>query len=216
MLPARSREFPVYVDLSDLGSDFFANTNCTDIKVTTSNGTTEVPREIVSCNAGAETGELHFKAPALSDTEDNEFYIYYGSGDADYAASDPLGAEAVWADYAFVSHDGGGFDSVTSTSGAQNGTLTIGGDADPHMGEATLFNGTDAYIDYADTSAQRPTNLTLQAWLKNDGGDWNTVSEYPISKRTGNSGNGYMFWMRNDSGFRLFASDNLSLAICPV
>jgi hypothetical protein len=201
--------FPVYVDLSDLGSDFFNNTNCTDIRVTTSNGTTEVPREIVSCSTVNGTGELHFLAPELSHTENTEFYIYYGSGQSDYAPTDTYGAQAVWEDYVFVSHDGGGTNSVTGIAGTTAGTITVGGDANPHMGSATTFNGTNAYIDYADSSAQRPTNLTLQTWLKNDGGDWNNPFEEPISKRTGNNFNGYMFFARNDLDFRVYASDNL-------
>jgi hypothetical protein len=59
--------FPVYVNLSDLGEGFFQHTqnNGGDIRVTTDDGITEVPRELVSCDIDNQTGELHFLAPSL-------------------------------------------------------------------------------------------------------------------------------------------------------
>ncbi|GAG49321.1 unnamed protein product, partial [marine sediment metagenome] len=65
---ANLTNFPVYVNLANLGSDFFSNVKGDggDIRITKSDGTTELPREIVAINTGAETGEIHFKADSLS------------------------------------------------------------------------------------------------------------------------------------------------------
>lgn len=91
--------FPVYVNLSDLGNDFFADVQSSgaDIRITTSDGETELPREIVSIDTGAKTGELHFKADTISSSADTTFYLYYNNSAASgYAANDTYGAENVW------------------------------------------------------------------------------------------------------------------------
>ena len=55
-------DFPVYLDLSDFDAEFFTNvaTDGGDIRITTSDGVTEVAREIVAIDTGAQTGELYF------------------------------------------------------------------------------------------------------------------------------------------------------------
>jgi len=92
-------DFPVYVNLADMPAGFWSavNSDCGDIRVTESDGTTEVPREVVTCSVAGQSGELHFKAPALSSSSDSIFYIYYGdSGASDYATSATYGAQNVW------------------------------------------------------------------------------------------------------------------------
>jgi hypothetical protein len=140
--------FPVYLDLADLAAtNFFAQVRADggDIRITMANGQTELPREIVSINTGASTGELHFLAPELSGGE--VFYIYYGNAAAtDYATSDPFGAENVWAtDYIAVYH----METITpsvmdSTSSSFDGTsinmTTIGNVSTGVMSNAILFN----------------------------------------------------------------------------
>lgn len=56
-------DFPVYVDLSDLPAGFHTNVKSDggDIRVTKSDGTTEVAREVVFYNATDDTGELRRK-----------------------------------------------------------------------------------------------------------------------------------------------------------
>src|SRR5690606_33907440 len=101
-------DFPVYVDLSDMPAEFHNNVNAdgSDIRVTTGDEGTEVPREVVFYDADTDTGELHFKAPTLSSTTDTTFYIYYGNSSAgDYADDATYGAENVWSNgYAGVWH----------------------------------------------------------------------------------------------------------------
>lgn len=100
-------DYPVYVDLNDLPAGFHTNVTSDggDIRVTTSDGTTEVARELVFYTAASDTGELHFLAPSISGTATTTFYIYYGNSSADdYAITDTYGAENVWADFVAVWH----------------------------------------------------------------------------------------------------------------
>src|SRR3990167_5201660 len=93
-------DFPVYVNINNLPAGFHTNVNQTDardIRVTKSDGTTELPREVVFYTAASDTGELHFKADSVANATDTDFYIYYGNaGASDYAISDTYGANNVW------------------------------------------------------------------------------------------------------------------------
>jgi hypothetical protein len=173
-------DFPVYVDLSTLGPDFFSEVRADggDIRVTTADGATEVPREVVAVNTGAGTGELHFKAPTLSSTTDNTFYIYYGNATAeDYPVYHVNGANNVWTNgYVFVSHDGAGTDSTSNdVQSTAFGTISLGG-ATGQLGSATQFNGSNARLslDYSYNRTDDLNNLTAQAWVRVPaaGGDW--------------------------------------------
>lgn len=100
--------FPVYVDLSLLGNDFFSNVRADggDIRITKGDGVTELAREIVEINTTAKIGELHFIADEISDEQNTEFYIYYGNSEAeDYEPDDDYGSQNVWdSDYIGVWH----------------------------------------------------------------------------------------------------------------
>lgn len=73
--------FPVYVDFSNLGSNFFSSIQAdgSDIKIVKNDGRTRLPREIVFLGSGE--GGLYFKADSLSATSNTDFYIYYGNSD---------------------------------------------------------------------------------------------------------------------------------------
>jgi len=91
--------FTVYVNLSDLGSDFFSNstTDCGDLRVTESDFVTEVAREVVFCDTGAETGELHFITSSLSASTDTTFWIYYNnSGATEPPPNSTFGSQNAW------------------------------------------------------------------------------------------------------------------------
>ena len=144
-------DFPVFVDLSTLGSDFFQNvkTDGGDIRITTADGKTELSREIVFVDSVAETGELHFKAPNLSPTVDTDFYIYYGNSAAnDYLPTDPFGRNAVWSNgFEMVSH----LNNTTDATGKGN-DLTANGGISPgntisRVGKATTFDGVDDFFE---------------------------------------------------------------------
>jgi hypothetical protein len=125
--------FPVFVSLADLPSDFHTNVKAAgaDIRITTADGTTEVPREIVSYVASASTGEMHFKAD-ISSSADTSFYIYYGnSGATDYAVTATFGRNNVWkTEYAGVFHSNSlttNYEGTQANLTNQNTVLTSAG-----------------------------------------------------------------------------------------
>ncbi|MCI0854579.1 MAG: DUF2341 domain-containing protein, partial [Chloroflexi bacterium] len=171
--------FPVYVDMADLGSDFFANVKSDggDIRITNSDGTTELAREVVEINTGAETGEIHFKADSLSSSGDTSFYIYYGnSGASDYAVTDPYGRNAVWSNgYAAVWHleeetSGTGTANlyVDSTGNGNDGNDQVAATGQTgRLGSGQELDGAADYIDMGDVlDFADPADFTLESWIR--------------------------------------------------
>ena len=139
-------DFPVAVDLSTLPTGFFSHVadDGGDIRVTTSDGTTECAREIVSIDTTGETGEIHFKAPSLSSSSDTIFYLYYASQSfaADYAVTDTYGRNAVWSDgnYLFVAHLNSG--TIPDSTGVNGDSTENGGTASTGpFGAAAAYDG---------------------------------------------------------------------------
>ena len=182
---ANLTDFPVYVDLSDLGANFFSNVNANggDIRITKADGTSELAREIVAIDTSGQTGEVHFKADSLSSSSNTDFYIYYGKASAsDYAVSATYGRNNVWtANYVAVWHlneDPSGsppqeIDSTgNSNDGTSQGTLNL-------ISDAQLGNGLDldgiANGDWIDVPLGNGLDitgnkLTLSAWARTPAG----------------------------------------------
>ncbi len=161
--------FPVYVDLSTLGSDFFDNVNDhgADIRITKADGITELPIEVVSISTSTETGELHFLSDSVSSTTDTDFYIYYGNpGASAYANNATYGRNAVWSGYRFVSHDGGITDSAGNFTSTNTGTTAT---SSGKMGSGRVFNGTSNYITIGTDSnifGSNPGKWEMSTWVK--------------------------------------------------
>ena len=72
-------DFPLLVDLSDLPAGFWSTVSNGggDIRVFKADGTTELAREVVSCDTATETGELWVKyAGTLSGSVDTTIQIH--------------------------------------------------------------------------------------------------------------------------------------------
>lgn len=167
-----------YYDLANAPAGFWAvvKNGGGDIRVTKSDGTTEVAREVVSCDTGGETGEVHFDTTGILTGSDVTWYIYYGNaGASDYAEGDPYGREAVWeAAYKFVSHMNDDPDTshiLDSTSNDNDGTKVGAGtpaeNTSSKMGAGQTFTSGE-YIDAgfnpdADIGDGNP--FTLQSWM---------------------------------------------------
>lgn len=175
-------DFPVYVNLANLPSGFFTNVKSDggDIRVTTSNGTTEVPREVVAISTGGSTGELHFKASGtLSSSSDTFYYIYYGnSGASEPAVTATYGRNNVWTDYAAVFHmnqDPSGtapqmIDSTGTYSGTSAGTMTSADLVSGKIGNGIDFDGTNDEIDIGTTPHfSNATAMTWSCWANPTG-----------------------------------------------
>lgn len=117
----------VYVKLDSLPAGFHTNVKAggVDIRVTQSDGTTEVARDPIY-DAGTDKGELHFDSTGIQTGSDVTWYIYYGNAAAsDYAEDAEFGREAVYdANYKGVWHLGEGAGvALDSTSNDHDGTF---------------------------------------------------------------------------------------------
>jgi hypothetical protein len=139
-----------------------------DIRVFKSDGTTELPREVVSCDTSTETGELHFKyTGTLSSSVDTEVQIHADGTSADYAAGDTYGSDAVWSGYKGIWHVQA--NSTDSTVNGYDGT-----DADityttGKIEDGADYNGTSSKITLANNfNANYADPITISAWVKKD------------------------------------------------
>lgn len=151
-------DFPVYVDLADLSSQFWSTTDSVypgvDIRVTNSSNS-ELPRELVFASSTAQTGELHFKADSISSSVDTEFRVWYnGTTTNDYATDATYGAENVWTnEYIGVWHmqedpTGIVYDSTSNNlDAASGGAMTSGDSVSGSLGSAVEFDGTNDIIN---------------------------------------------------------------------
>ncbi len=186
--------FPVYVNLDDLSSAFFSTvkTDGSDIRVTESDGVTEVPIELVSIDTSGTDGELYFRATSVSSTTDTTFYIYYGnSGASAYASTSPYGARSVWSNgYILVSHMNDLTTSVVENSaGTLNGVKTSAGNP-AEVSTGPVSEAQDFSLDliqYTGTMLTNATQYAVSLWFNPDaltgGGDLGTygLSLYGIS-----------------------------------
>jgi len=168
------------VPLSALGADFWDATNGVnqtdgrDIRVTTSDGETEVPVEIVGFDATADTGAIYFKT-ALSTSSDTVLYIYYHNTSATMPAiTDTYGAENVWTDFVMVQHlDQAGTDTqIDSGAGdndaTMNGSMTTGDNVDGPTSDwpGLDFDGIDDCLSIASGTGFDTDTITISMWLK--------------------------------------------------
>lgn len=125
---------------------------------------------------------LHFKAPAMSSTEDNIFYLYYDSTHADN--TDYVGlvgdsvAEGVWDDYFYAVYHATddpstGAPQLTDSTGngrdgTAQGTMTAGDLVNSDTGSKAIdFDGTDDYFTIPSLPTDDyPTGLSVEAVFK--------------------------------------------------
>jgi hypothetical protein len=179
-VPANQTDFTVHVDLSDFPSDFFSNVKSDggDIRVTTDDEETEIPREVVDVNTGAETGELKLKAGSLSSSVDTDVYVYYGNSGASEPAEDATyGRENTWdSGYKLTAHlqetgNGTPGEYLDSTSNDNDGTAGANAPSpvDFIMGKGQRFGGlgADEVITLADSASLdlSGTPFTISFWI---------------------------------------------------
>ncbi|MEX0617092.1 MAG: DUF2341 domain-containing protein [Candidatus Woykebacteria bacterium] len=206
-------DFPVYVNLADLGSGFFSNVQSDggDIVVTSGDGTSKLYRELVSIDAGSNTGELWFRAPSLSTSANTELYIYYGN-----SAANETNDNATWnSGYSMVLHMNGSGTTVADSTGNGNTgtkrTLTTGpAEIDGLIGKAQDFSGADNTGDWVrvtdSNSLDATSALTLEAWIKPDWlGGWKSV----VSKMCGAAS-------PTHHSYTIYAKDNLNKPLSQI
>ena len=171
--------FPAYVDLSKLPADFWdtVSNGGGDIRVYTDSGlTTEIAREVVSCNTSTDKGELWCKVGSM--TSSTELYIKVDGTSSDYAVDATYGAQNTWnSDYVGVYHfkqDPTGSETVKDSTSRGNHfnsyNMDSGNRVAGKIGDCYNFNGTDEYLDHSSPSTdfRFTTNMTLGVWVNAD------------------------------------------------
>jgi hypothetical protein len=168
-------DFPVYVDLSDLPSGFWSAVanGGGDIRCYKSDGTTEIAREVVSCDTDTDTGELWVKfSGTLSSSVDTVIQIHVNGASPDYAATATYGRNNVWTDYIGVWHLNDASDVDSAGKGDINWQTAISTRAGPLSGDVAEFNGSTNFAtvtDRADLSVMiSGTKATMQSWIYSD------------------------------------------------
>lgn len=172
------RDFPVYLDLSTLPASFFAAVNAEgkDIRITTQDGLNELPREVVFVNTGSSTGEVYFKAPFLSSTNDTIFYLYYGNPNGvEPNPANEVGSHNVWTNgYAAVYHmqeDPGEIGALVFDSTASKNHLNVFGSMTPadsvggYFGNAIDFDGGDDRL-VSRNAINTSGEFSISAWVR--------------------------------------------------
>jgi len=162
-------------DLTASGSPVFStdyafSTAGGDIRIYKSDGTTELAREVVSCDTSLETGEVHFKyTGTLSSTVDTEIQIHADGTSADYATTDTYGAEAVWtvAGDRLAMHFEDDVSDSSATNTPTNSGVTF---TSAEMGKAGSWS-TSTNSSHIDLTGQPvDTNWSITARVKPNGG----------------------------------------------
>jgi len=156
-------DFPIFVDLSFMPAAFWAHvaSGGGDIRVTLDDGSTRLPVDLVAIDTGAQAGWVHVKVGTLSSSTDTVIRVYYGAtGLSQPAATDTYGRNAVWSDYAFVSHDGGRTDATGNHTPAVH-NVTDGSHG--FMGPTGAFNGSNSHIIVSGAGGIS-NELTKQFW----------------------------------------------------
>ena len=212
-------DFPVYLDLADMPSSFFDTVQADgdDIRITESDGTTEVSYELVSIDTLSGTGELHFRAPALLTATSSVFYVYYDNATAGpHTPNDSYGRNNVWSNnYLAVYH------LEEAASGSNNNGVYVdatghGGDGDDYvdasgktgkLGKGQEFN--DYYMDNIEiphTILDGETDVTLTFWYRTDSNTHMTVlSGAKYNDYWGDGPNEYLFWFAGGQQAEFFS-----------
>lgn len=164
-------EFPVYLDLSLLSDVFFDEVSASgaDILITKSDGTTKLPRELVSLDSSSKTGEIWFKAD-LSHLTTTDFYIYFGNTLATESNSTD-----VWDNgYLMVQHMNTdpttsapqALDStINSSNGISGGSMTSLDLVSGAIGNAIDFDGFDDRYNLGNAGVKGLSQITYSSWI---------------------------------------------------
>jgi len=168
-------DFPVLVSATGLSN---INANGTDIRFTTSNGITELPREIESYSGG--TLYAWVKLTLTKDAGDSTndiIYMYYGNTSAsEPAPGSAYGSQNVWnTGYKGVWHlkenpAGTAPQMKDSTSvgndGTSGGSMTSGDQVAGKIDGSLNFDGFNDWINLGNDASLQITTVTIEVWCK--------------------------------------------------
>lgn len=188
--------FPVYINLADMPDAFWGKVAAGGGGIRCYQGTTEIPREIVSCDPATRTGELHVRATLLG-TADTVLRVTVDGISPDYAVTDAFGRNAVWSGYENVWHlqetTGAYRDSM---GGKDSSSVNVQSRTAPgKLSSATPQNTVDGFgggIAFdANTCSIGTDSLVLSGWFKS--ADTDPSNDVILSK--GASTNAYAVYL---------------------
>ncbi len=140
-----------------------------DIRVTESDGT-ELPRGVREVDTTNKKGLVYFRADDISTSADTEYYIYFGSGQDDYADDHALGMENVFSsdqEFYFTMADLTTSTVKDETSNNRNGTKTSANNPSQTLDGIV---GKHQEWDYSLISFSGPSlvqaDFTMSTWFK--------------------------------------------------
>lgn len=137
---ANINNYPVYVNMANLTSGFWANIASDGSNLRIRQGGSDIPFDLVNFNYAGSSGTLFFKANLLT-ASNNVFTVEIVAGATAPAVGDPLGRNAVWSAFQRVVH---GWEQADRTgSGA---AFTMGGTAAFSGGVLSTPNNSYAYL----------------------------------------------------------------------
>lgn len=205
-------DYPVFLRLADFGSGhgIWGNvkTDGSDLRVTTSDETTEVPIEVVDIDTTAKTGEVYFKASGtLSSSADTDFWVYYGNSGASAHAEDATnGRENVWkSSFKGVWHlneannttANGYLDSTSTDNDGTGVSMNLTEQTGVVSATAAKFDGSNDYIDCGNDSSTRPTgDFSITCLCK--AANWDLLQS-PFSSGVSSSNRGIGFFIHSST-----------------
>jgi len=167
-IAATLTNYPAYVDLSDMTTEFWADVvnGGGDIRCYSDVGlTTELAREIVSCDTATDTGEMHVKVTSLTTTA--VVYVTTDGSSSEPASTATYGRNNVWSDYVGVYHlesltldsTGNGY-TLTNNNTVANIASQIGDGAD-----FTATNTNKTLTNATNFGMGTGTDITMQTWF---------------------------------------------------
>jgi len=201
-------DFPVMVKLTSSNFLFSkAKSSGEDVRFTDSDGETLLKYEIEKWDADNEEAIIWVKVPQIDGSSATDsIYVYYGNAEA----SDGQDAENVWnSDYEMVQHlqespanDAAGH--LDSTSNNNDGTpknfdstTTSTTDGTGKIDGADVFDGTDDYVEVADSTdfecISGTSDFSIFAWVKYD----SFTLEYTIMEQHTEGSNRWHFGATN-------------------
>ena len=184
-----------------------------DIRVTTSDGTTERAREVSGFIKASSVGSLYISVGDLSTSVDRTYYVYYGNASAtEPAAGATFGRNAVWASFLEVFHLDESASPATgskaSTSLASAGTTTFAQTGKLRRGVDFGGDATGAALQTAgDVLDITAASLTFTAWIDPQTLSTNSQGRILHKQIPATALNGYSFFLNTTNRLSLQIGD---------
>jgi hypothetical protein len=166
--------YPVLLTEANMPAGLWTNAKSdgSDLRMTASDGTTEINFEKVIFTPATPKMELWFLASSLSSSTDTTFYLYYGNAGASAKATS--WGQGVWSAGSFIGvwHKNNATTTTIadSTSNANTGTKKGVGEpveATGQIGKAQSYDGGNDYVSMGNKAVLKPSfPFTVSTWVR--------------------------------------------------